>query len=45
MEDEELDNEPHWRDLPDSDDDGGGQYDPSEGCSYCGHWQCSGCTG
>ncbi len=23
-------------------DDGNGEYDSSEGCSYCGFWQCAG---
>ena len=26
-------------------DDGLGEFESTQGCSYCGHWQCSGCGG
>ena len=38
-------NEDFWQTSPDGRDDGNGEFDETEGCSYCGYWQCSGCSG
>ena len=36
------DEEEYWQTPSDGTDDGLGPFDGSEGCSYCGFWQCDG---